>query len=145
MDPVSLAGTAAVTIVKLLATDTWGAVREKLGALWRQFRPHEADAVEAELIEAHDEVARPDAAITRAQTLYWESRLLRLIASDEAVAAELVRLIDELRAPENDRPAGSVTQRAKASDHSTVIQVGGSARLGPLPVIPPGDDREAGR
>ena len=105
MDPVSLAGAAATTIVTLLATDAWGTVKEKIGALWRRFRPHEADTVEAELAQAHDEAAVPDAAITRAQALYWESRLLRLLASDDAVAAELARVIDELTAPENGQPA----------------------------------------
>ena len=144
MDPVSLAATAATTIVTLLATDAWGTVKEKIGALWRRFRPHEADAVEAELAQAHDEAAVADAAITRAQALYWESRLVRLLASDNAVAAELARVIEELAAPGKGQPAGSVTQHAKASDHSMVIQVGGSARLGALPAIERDDDREAG-
>lgn len=142
MDPVSLAGVAATTIVTLLATDAWGTVKKEIGALWRRFRPHEADLVEAELAQAHEEAAAPDTAITRAQTLYWESRLLRLLSADNAVAAELLRIVDELKARENGPVTGSVRQYASASEHSTVVQVGGNARLGALP----GDnDREAGR
>lgn len=144
MDPVSLAAAAATTIVNLLATDAWGTVKEKIGALWRRFRPEQADAVEAELADAHAEVTEADETTVRAQALYWESRLLRLLAADQGVAAELARVIDDLKATAG--PVNyTVSQQAKAADHSTIIQVGRDAQIGERPLTAGDTDREAGR
>jgi hypothetical protein len=143
MDPISLAAAAATTIVNLLATDAWGKAKEKVGALWRRFHPEQADAVEAELAQAHDEVRGGDETAVRAQALYWESRLLRLMSADAAVAAELARVVDELRA---DSPSTyTVSQRAKATGRSTVIQVGRDAQIGEKPLTAGDEDREAVR
>jgi hypothetical protein len=144
VDPLSLAASAAATIVNLMATDAWGQVKEKVGALWRRFRPDQADAVAVELDRARDEVIGADETSARALTLYWESQLLRLLSADGAAAEELARVLTELTAggtPQNS----TVRQQAKATGRSVVIQVGGSASIGELPLTPdtskPGTDR----
>lgn len=144
MDPVSLAASAAATIVNLMATDAWGQVKEKVGALWRRFRPDQADAVAVELDRARDEVIGADETTARALTLYWESQLLRLLSADSAAAEELARVLTELTAGGTSQNS-TVRQQAKATGRSVVIQVGGNASIGELPLIPdtskPGTDR----
>jgi hypothetical protein len=131
-----LASSAATTIVTLLATDAWDEVKAKVGALWRRFRPQEAHAVEAELTQGHLEIEGADETVTLAIARHWESRLLRLLAADAAVAAELRHVVDEFAPIGEDRQVrGSVRQSAKASGRSTVIQIGGDATIGELPLI----------
>lgn len=132
-----LASSAATTIVTLLSTDAWDQVKAKVGALWRRFRPEQVEAIEEELVRGHLEIGNADETVALAITKDWESRLLRLLAADAAVAAELSHVIDEL-APlsETRQVRGSVWQSAKASGRSTVIQVGGDATLGELPLVP---------
>lgn len=130
-----LASSAATTVVNLLATDAWDQVKAKVGALWRRFRPDQVDAIEAALARGHLEIGRANEMVALAVTKDWESRLLRLLASDAAVAAELTRVVDELASLMEARQVrDSVWQSAKASGRSTVIQVGGDATLGELPL-----------
>jgi hypothetical protein len=133
----ALASSAAVTITNLLATDAWGQVREKIAGLWRRFRPEQADAIEAELTRGHVEIESADETIKLAITKDWESRLLRLLAANVTVTAELSRVLDELGTLKvGQQVRGSVRQSAKASGRSTVIQVGGDATMHDLPLIP---------
>jgi hypothetical protein len=133
----ALASSASVTITNLLATDAWEQVKEKIGGLWRRFRPEQADAIEAELTRAHLEIESADEAVVLAITKDLESRLLRLLAANVTVAAELRRVVDELGSLKaGQQVRGSVWQSAKASGRSTVIQVGGDATMGELPLIP---------
>jgi hypothetical protein len=62
----------------------------------------------------------------------WESRLRRLLAADPGVAPELARVVAVLARLLEDQGARPITirQRVNASDHSTVIQVAGDARIG---------------
>lgn len=132
-----LASSAAATITSLLATDAWEQVKEKTGELWRRFRPDQAADVEAELDRGHLEILAADETVALAIAREWESRLLRLLSVDGAVAAELSRAVAELRQVRAGRPErGGVRQIAKASGHGTVIQIGGSAAVGELPSIP---------
>jgi hypothetical protein len=133
-----LASSAATTIVTLMTTDAWDLVKAKVVALWRRFRPEQADAIEAELTRGHLEIGSADETVALAITKDWESRLLRLLAADADVAAELRHVVDELAALREGRQVrGSVWQSAKASGGSTVIQVGGDATMGELPLVPP--------
>ncbi len=126
---VTLASTAAAQAVTLATTDAWGQAKQKLIMLWRRFRPDQADAVSDELDQGHTEIQNADAAITRAVRLDWESRLLRLLATDTAVAAELSSIVAELRQFSVEAPArGNVSQKAHADHNSTVIQVAGDLR-----------------
>lgn len=131
---VALAGSAATTIVTLLATDAWGEVKEMIRGLWQRFRPEQADAAEQELDRAHVEIATGDETVTLAIAKEWESRLLRLLAADADAAAELSRILVKLSRSRSAQRRGAVRQTAKASGHSTVIQVGGDATLGELPL-----------
>lgn len=131
-----LASSAATAIVTLMATDAWDQVKAKVGALWRRFRPEQADAIEAELTRGHLELVSADETVALAVTKDWESRLLRLLASDADVAADLKHVVDELASlMERGQVRGSVRQSAKASGGSTVIQVGGDATMG-VPLVP---------
>jgi hypothetical protein len=131
---VALAGSAATTIVTLLATDAWGEVKEMTGGLWRRFRPELADDAEQELDRAHAEIATADETVALAITREWESRLLRLLAADAGAAAELSRVLAKLSQSRPAQQRAAVRQTAKASGHSTVIQVGGDATIGELPL-----------
>jgi len=128
-----LASSAATTIVNLLATDAWGQVKEKVEILWRRFRPDQADAVAAELDRARLEIQGADETVALAIARDWESRLLRLLAVDAAVAAELSRVTAELRrTPAGQQMQGDIWQNARASGQSTVIQIGGDGTIGAL-------------
>lgn len=133
---VSLASSAAGTVVTLLATDAWTQVREEIGALWRRLRPGHAGQVadaEAALNRDREEIAGSvgDDVVGRALRAEWEARFLRLLGSDAAAAAELARVASELDGLRRDRNV-SVRQDGIASGRGTVIQVGGDARIGRL-------------
>jgi hypothetical protein len=133
---VSLASSAAATVVTLLATDAWTQVREEIGALWRRLQPGHTEQVadaEAALNRDREEIAGSggDDGVGRALRADWETRFLRLLGSDAAAAAELARVASELDGLRPDRNV-SVRQDGIASDHGTVIQVGGDARIGRL-------------
>jgi hypothetical protein len=146
----ALAGSAATTIVTLLATDTWGEVKEKIGGFWRRFRPEQADAAEQELDRSRREIATADYKVAPDIIREWESRLLPLLAADSAAAPELVRVLADLSQSRVGLRIGAVRQTAKASGLSTIIQVGGDATLGEFSLIPNplggrGERHEAGR
>jgi hypothetical protein len=130
----ALAGSAATAIATLLATDAWAEVKELVGGLWRRHRPELADDAEQELDRAHVEIATADETVSLAITREWESRLLRLLAADASVAAELNRILVTLGQSRAAQRRGAVRQTAKASGRSTIIQVGGDAAIGELPL-----------
>lgn len=128
---VVLASSAATTIVGLMATDAWGKVKERVRGLWRRFRPEQADAVAAELDRARLEIEDGNETVALAITRDWESRLLRLLAGDATVAAELTRIATELeQILAGQQARGPVQQNATASRHSSVIQIGGDGIVG---------------
>jgi hypothetical protein len=131
-----IASSGATTIVNLLATDAWHQVKDKVGALWRRFRPEQADAIESELDQARLEITSTDETVALAVTREWESRLLRLLAADSEAITELGRVVSELRQISADAQArGDVRQHAKASGQSTIIQIGGDGTIGELPHV----------
>jgi hypothetical protein len=134
----AVASSAATTIVGLMATDAWDQVKEKMAAFWRHFRPEEVPAIEADLDQARVELATADETVALAVLREWESRLLRLLAADPAAADGLSQVVAGLEQRRATRQvAGGVRQRAKASGHSTVIQVGGDGIIGgPRLIVP---------
>src|SRR5260370_779915 len=135
-DPGVFASSAPTTVVGLMATDAWDQVKEKIGGLWRRFRPELAYAVESDLDRARLEIAGADETVVLAISREWESRLLRLLAADSAVAAELSRVVAELRQiPAGEQARGDVWQSARASGQSTVVLVGGDGAIGGLPLV----------
>jgi hypothetical protein len=122
----ALATSSATTIVTLLTTDAWDQVKQKMTVLWRRFKPDQAASIGIELARSRLEIQNADAARARAITLDWESRLLRLLATDAAVAAELRDAVAELRQlSAGQQVQGAVSQHAKDIRNSTVIQIAG--------------------
>jgi hypothetical protein len=130
----SLASSAASTVVNLLATDAWGQVKERIVALWRQFSPQQTNATGTALDGNRLEIGDANDAVVLALTREWESRFLRLLVADAAVASELNRLVADLRKiPAIHLTRGSVRQEAKASGHGMVIQGGRDVTFGGSP------------
>ncbi|MEV4365298.1 hypothetical protein ACWEPL_30035 [Nonomuraea sp. NPDC004186] len=130
MDPIVLAaGTALVTA---MATDAWQQARAGAVALWRRFRPDQADAVEIELAEVRTQVlaARCDGDddTERALAGSWQVRLAQLLRADPALAEELRRVLDEDLTPvlpqAEQEQIASIVMKATASGHGRVYQAG---------------------
>ncbi|PZG19841.1 hypothetical protein [Nonomuraea aridisoli] len=130
MDPIVLAaGTALVTA---MATDAWQSARDGAVALWRKVRPEQAEVVEAELIEAREQVleARRDGDVDTEQALagVWQVRLQQLLRADPSLAGEIQRVLDEVLTPAlqpaDQERIGSLVMKAKASGRGRVYQAG---------------------
>ncbi|WP_405188371.1 hypothetical protein [Streptomyces anulatus] len=119
---VTLAQSASVTLVGLMATDAWERTRDGVVALWQRARPERADAVAAELDNTREDLAA-DAGIEGELAAEWQGRIRRLLIDRPQVAEELQRLLDEL-APGATVPPATVSQHATATGHSKVYQAG---------------------
>lgn len=119
---VTLAQSASVTLVGLMATDAWENARDGVVALWQRARPERADAVAAELGHTREDLAA-DAGIEGELAAEWQGRIRRLLIERPEVAEDLQRLLDEL-APSASAPSTTVSQHANATGHSRVYQAG---------------------
>jgi hypothetical protein len=121
----TLASTAATTLVPLLVTDGWAAIRSAFVGLCERVQPEQTDTVRADLVKARAELiaARLADDGTVEETLIgeWQLRLDRLLAADPSVAADLRHLL--LSVP---RPSfiGTITVQATASANGWLYQVG---------------------
>jgi hypothetical protein len=121
MDPVVAAfGTA---LVGAIATDAWQQVHAAVTGLWHRVHPwREDDGIGAELDELREQVlvARQDgdAGTERALEGAWQLRLQQLLRADQALAAELQRVLDQVLTP-----ALTPAERARVS---TIIMTGSS-------------------
>ncbi|WP_030740996.1 hypothetical protein [Streptomyces griseus] len=124
MDPelTTLAQSAGVTLVGLMATDAWERARDGVVALWQRARPERADAVAAELTHTRDDLAA-DSGVGEELAAEWQGRIRRLLTERPEVAADLRALLDEL-APCERTVAPTVAQRATASGSARVYQAG---------------------
>jgi hypothetical protein len=124
----TLASTAGATLVPLLVTDGWAAVRSAMVGLWQQSEPGQADAVRADLIKARAELiaARRAGDSTVEETLIgeWQLRMSRLLTADPGVAAELRRLLLYVPGPSF---IGTVTVQATPSPNGWVYQAASTA------------------
>ncbi|WP_432865581.1 hypothetical protein [Microbispora rosea] len=129
---LALANTAGTTVVGLLATDAWDQAKSAVGSLWRRVRPEHAEVVEAELVEARNEVvsarAAGDDSVERELVTEWQLKLRRLLAAEPTIATELHRLLQDELAPALPQGgqvwSGSVTMSGTASGHGKVYQLG---------------------
>jgi hypothetical protein len=128
-DLATLTSAAAVTLVRLMATDGWDRVKSAVVSLWRRVHPEGAAAVDAELSAACHEVLAARRAQDEQAELdlvgEWRSRLRQLVASDPQLQEDLHRLIEEFRPAVAEVEAariGSVTMQAKATGHGQVYQ-----------------------
>ncbi|MEW2623914.1 hypothetical protein [Streptomyces sp. NPDC048106] len=128
MDPelTALARNASLTLVTLMATDTWERARDGVVALWRRAWPERADTVAAELDSTREDLA---AGLTAEDGLAaeWQGQIRRLLAGRPEAAVELRSLLDEL-AP-GTAPAPAVSQHATASGDSRIYQAGRDLRI----------------
>jgi hypothetical protein len=132
-DLAALWSAAAVTLVSLMTTDTWGQAKAGLAGLWRRRHPGQAAVVEADL-----EAARALAAAARRAgddeaiedlTAEWRSRLRRAGEADEEFAAGLRLLVEDYRKLLPGRLPGQVVMIARASGGSRVNQAGRDQRV----------------
>jgi hypothetical protein len=124
----TLASTAGATLVPLLVTDAWAAVRSAMVGLWQQSQPDHVDAVRADLVRARAQliVARQTGDSTVEETVIgeWQLRMSRLLTADPGVAAELRRLLLYVPGPSF---TGAVTVQATASANGWVYQAATTA------------------
>jgi hypothetical protein len=118
-----------------MATDAWDRFKSGFVSLWQRVNPERAVLVEADLAEARlallasraagDDNAEADI------TAEWRSRLFRLMSADPAVAAEVTRLVEEVRhaLPALGGSVTSVTMTAKAGGHARIYQAGGDQKI----------------
>jgi hypothetical protein len=124
----TLASTAGATLVPLLVTDAWTAIRSAMVGLWQQSQPDQVYAVRADLVYARAELilARRTGDSTVEETLIdeWQLRMSRLLTADPGVAPELRRLLLYLPGPSF---ISTVTVQATASANGWVYQAGTTA------------------
>lgn len=122
----ALSSSVAATLVTLMTTDGWEGAKSALAGLWRRHRPEQARAVEVELDAAHANVqvavAAGDEQALAELVAEWRGRLSALLAQDTALAAELGRLVEDLRVTAG--ADGRVVMKATARGHGKVYQAG---------------------
>ncbi|KJS56183.1 hypothetical protein VM98_08380 [Streptomyces rubellomurinus subsp. indigoferus] len=144
MDPelAALASSAATALVGRLAADGWDQARQAVVALWRRRhpeRPEEAEVVEAQLVEAREELLAAgeagDGRVGQELTVEWRTRLRDLLRADPALAVELRRVLAELEGRDGESGAGAapggnrVTMRATAADRAKVYMAGNDLHI----------------
>jgi hypothetical protein len=140
LELMTLASTAATTLVGLMATDSWDKVKDVVAALWRRVSPERVAAADVELAqtrpavlaarEAGDEQSEADI------TGRWSSRLVQLIADDPAAASELRRLMAQWQLALSNElskdkavPHANIRMTARARDHARVYQAAGDMKI----------------
>ncbi|MFG2963330.1 hypothetical protein ACGFZS_08580 [Streptomyces sp. NPDC048288] len=132
MDPqlVWFAQTAGTTVVALMATEAWGATRDRVVALWRRFRPADAEDIEAALDETREQVVLAREGEDEAEDRLageWQGRMMLLLATAPSAAPALERALREAREslpPGEQSSIGLVRFSAHASGNSHVYQAG---------------------
>lgn len=123
MDPnaLALAGTAGTTVVTLMVTDTWAQTRRGVVALWRRFRPQEAEEVDALLSRSRE--ALLSGGERSAVESEWQLRLGALLAGHPEAVAALSALLSELDSARNGQVInGTVHLEAHANGHGRIYQ-----------------------
>jgi hypothetical protein len=133
MDPelVALAGTAATTVVTLLATDGWEKAKQAIGTLWRRARPERAEWIEdavsgsrEDLLVARD---RGDDTVERELIAQWDSQIRRLLAADPDAAVLLAELVERELKPAlaaTTAPQSITTTVQASAQHGMSIAIG---------------------
>jgi hypothetical protein len=132
----ALISAAATTLVQLLTTDGWERAKSAVASLWQRVHPDRVATMENELADSRtallaasasgDDQAKWDAEGE------WRARLGRLVAADQAVAAELPGFLEQLRAALGPPVPGQqvrVEMHAHASGNARVYQAGRDQRV----------------
>ncbi|MFJ9148488.1 hypothetical protein ACIRP7_10490 [Streptomyces sp. NPDC102270] len=122
--------TAGTTVVALMATEAWSATRDRVAALWRRFRPADAEDVEAALDETREQIVVGREGEGEAEARLadeWQGRMMLLLATAPAAAPALERVLREAREllpPGEQSSIGSVRISAHAAGNAHVYQAG---------------------
>ena len=122
---LSLAGSGATTLVGLMVSDGWAAVRQRIARLLA--RNGDVESAEAELQRSRDEVASAlaggDAQAEAESIEEWTPRLRRLFRSDPDAGRQLLSLLEELRGETGAKADGSVHNVISGGvQHGPVVQ-----------------------
>jgi hypothetical protein len=125
-----LASTAAITVVKAIATDGWEAAKARIGALWRRAYPQSADIMTTELANTRAEVLSAREANDEETELEitgdWRGKFRRLLVSHPGLADELRQLVQEQQ-PLQQAPTTTMT--AFTSGHGRTYQSAGDMHI----------------
>ncbi|MFF4395673.1 hypothetical protein [Streptomyces sp. NPDC001480] len=128
MDPylVSVAGTAGTTVVTLLVQEGWQQTRDQVVALWRRFRPLDADQVGRELDAsrqaAQDAEANGDHAASSGLADRWSRRFEGLLAEHPQAVGALSDLLGPAPRPAGQTVNGTVHLEGRAEGDGRVYQ-----------------------
>ena len=131
-----LASTAAIAVVKAMATDGWEAVKTSISALWRRAYPQSSDTMTTELVNTRAEVLSAREAGNQEAELEiagdWHGKFRRLLASRAGLADELRLLVQEQllpMLPDNEQQVSAITMTAFTSGHGRTFQSGGDMHI----------------
>jgi hypothetical protein len=134
---VALAQSAATTIVRLLATDTWKQTKVAVAQFWQRVHPKRATDIEEEIAETRADLlaARETGDEHAEQDLVtaWQVRLRQLLTRNPEAAAVLADLLEHVLDPAlaaaRQSGPGVVTMQAHASGNAQVFQAGRNQHL----------------
>jgi hypothetical protein len=139
MDELALA--AAGALMTAVATDAWSEVRAGVVSLWRRVHPERVPAIEAELIDAREEIIASrqagDAEVEKELAADWRRKFQRLMQAQPELIPEL-RLLEQAwtrLAPQAGR------DRSEARNIEQTVVGTGRARVN----VAGGDIYQAGR
>ncbi|UJV43662.1 hypothetical protein CVT30_30900 [Streptomyces sp. AMCC400023] len=115
-----------------MTTQAWEQARQTVVAFWRQRRPEEVPAIDAELVygrtQVREALAVGDRSVEEALIGDWQRKLRRLLTADPSLGAELQRVLDEELTPLlPDAEAARITKirmNAKVSGHGRAYMSG---------------------
>lgn len=130
---VTLASTGAVTLVKLMTTDAWEQVKQRVSALFGSGRSDRSTLIAGDLedtraVVVHAAGSGDEAAIVNAE-VEWKLRLQRLLAVDSAAISELRKILDQFDAPVTP-VSTNVVMQARATGHGRVNQAARDQHFG---------------
>lgn len=120
-----LAGSGASTLVGLMVSDGWAAVRQRIARLLA--RDGDVAFAEAELQRSRDEVVaarRAGDELAEPESVEeWTPRLRRFLRNDPEAGRELISFLEELREETGTERVGSVHNSVSGGvQHGLVIQ-----------------------
>ncbi|WP_042000065.1 hypothetical protein [Streptomyces sp. AcH 505] len=147
----ALAASGATAFVQQMATDSWGAVRDRIVAFFQ--RGTAESEVEEQLETSRGELAAAaesgDQQVAADVEAEWRTRLRRRLLADPAIVQELRALLHELPRPAGHEAVEVHNTISGGVQHGPVIQAGtmGSLSLGvpPRPVPPPAPQESPSR
>ncbi|MGW5335441.1 hypothetical protein [Streptomyces bauhiniae] len=132
---VALASSGATTLMGLMVSDTWAAVRSRISRLLSRGAEgsDESETVLGELEMSRAELvaaqADGDDALAGDVEAHWRVRLRRLLTEDPGAAAELQELLDELSPARDASRHGVVHNEISGGRQNVVVQGRDFSRL----------------